>query len=166
VDEFRIPQSAFPNLQSAIYIMGSMPSSPWLLIGAILAGLAVAAGAFGAHGLKAHFSADGSLSPSDEQQLANWETAARYQMYHGLALLAVGLLAAHRQSRVLDAAGFAFTAGVLIFSGCLYALVLTGHRWLGAIVPIGGALFLLGWLLLAWTVCLRGACGSRSEPQL
>jgi len=135
--------------------MRTMSSSPWLLIGALLAGLAVAAGAFGAHGLKDHFADDGSLSPDEEQKLANWETAARYQMYHGLALLALGLLAAHRQCRALHAAGFAFTAGVLIFSGCLYALVLTSHRWLGAIVPIGGALFLLGWVLLAWAACRR-----------
>lgn len=126
----------------------SSPHSAWLFTGALLAGLAVAAGAFGAHGLKARFAADDSLSAADGQMLANWETAARYQMYHGLALLGVGLYSAHRQSRALHLAGLAMTAGTLIFSGCLYALVLTGHRWFGAIVPIGGVLLVLGWTFL------------------
>ena len=69
-----------------------------------------------------------------------------------LALLAVGLLAAQRHNRALNLAGLAMAAGVLIFSGCLYALVLTGQRWLGAVVPIGGVLLILGWTCLAVAV--------------
>src|SRR5438094_2113609 len=111
-------------------------SNTWLLTAALLGGLAVAFGAFGAHGLKSRFAADGSLDRADEQQIANWETAARYQMYHALALLTVGLLAARGRSTCLDLAGVSFTAGTLIFSGCLYALVLPGQRWLGVIGPI------------------------------
>jgi uncharacterized membrane protein YgdD (TMEM256/DUF423 family) len=117
-------------------------SSSWLVVAAVLGGLAVAFGAFGAHGLKARFTAD-------DPMLANWETAARYQMYHALALLAVGLLAVHSSSRALNIAGLCMTLGTVIFSGCLYALVLTGERRLGAIVPIGGVLMIVGWLFLA-----------------
>jgi len=115
----------------------------WLLIAALLGGLAVACGAFGAHALKARFAAD-------DPMLANWETAARYQMYHALALLAVGLLAARSPSRFLNLAGFSMTLGTLIFSGCLYALVLTGERRLGAVVPVGGILLIVGWVFLAF----------------
>jgi uncharacterized membrane protein YgdD (TMEM256/DUF423 family) len=129
----------------------------WPFIAALLGGLAVAAGAFGAHVLKARFAADGSLSQADEQMLANWETAARYQMYHALALLAVGLLAARRPSSALHLAGLAMTAGTLIFSGCLYALVLTGERRLGAVVPIGGALLIVGWAGLAYATWPRSS---------
>jgi uncharacterized membrane protein YgdD (TMEM256/DUF423 family) len=124
----------------------------WLLVGAILGGLAVAAGAFGAHGLKSMFLADGALSAADQQQLANWETAARYQMYHALAILAVGLLSGRQPSRWLWLAGLAFVLGTAIFSGYLYVLVLTGQTWLGAVVPIGGLLFLAGWAALAIAV--------------
>jgi len=133
-----------------------MPRSAttWLLIAALLGALAVSCGAFGAHGLRAHFEKDGAITQDDERGLASWETAARYQMYHALALLAVGILASRGSGRLLNAAGLAMTAGTLIFSGCLYALVLTGQRVLGAIVPIGGSLLILGWILLAaaaWT---------------
>src|ERR1043165_9210529 len=128
--------------------MPAFRSNPWLLTAALLGGLAVAAGAFGAHALRSrlHNSLDAAVA---ERSLANWETAARYQMYHALALLAVGLLAMHRATWCLHAAGLAMTLGVLVFSGCLYALVLTGHRWLGAVVPLGGALLTVGWALFA-----------------
>ena len=120
----------------------------WLVIGALLGGLAVAAGAFGAHGLEGHFKAAGLTA--DEQHLLDvWETAARYQMYHALALLAVGWLTARRCSLAVNLAGTAMTAGTLIFSGCLYALVLTGAKDLGKIVPVGGGLMILGWVCLA-----------------
>jgi uncharacterized membrane protein YgdD (TMEM256/DUF423 family) len=117
-------------------------SHTWLFIAALLGGLAVACGAFGAHGLKARFAVD-------DPMLANWETAARYQMYHALALLAVGLLAARSPSRLLNLTGLSMTLGTLIFSGCLYALVLTGERRLGAVVPLGGVLLIVGWVFLA-----------------
>ena len=114
-----------------------------IVAGAMLGALSVAAGAFGAHGLKAVLEASG--------QSGNWETAARYGVYHALALVAVGSLAATRP----DAAGLAtvawcFVGGVLIFSGCLAALALTGVELLGAIVPIGGVLLIAGWARLAF----------------
>jgi uncharacterized membrane protein YgdD (TMEM256/DUF423 family) len=105
-------------------------------LGALFAGLAVAAGAFGAHALR------NRLEPRD---LEIFETAARYQMYHGLALL----IAAWLLDRGIAQAGMAawgFTLGTLIFSGSLYLMVFTGMRWLGAITPIGGVAMLAGWV--------------------
>ena len=117
----------------------------WLLSGAILGGLAVAAGSFGAHGLKQVLEATGRAD--------NWETAVRYAVYHATALLVVGLAAALPQATgsrsLLTAAGWSFLTGTLIFSGCLAALAVSGVRILGAIVPVGGVLFLVGWALLA-----------------
>lgn len=114
-----------------------------LTTGASLAGIAVAAGAFGAHGLKATLAATG--------QADNWETACRYAMYHALALLAVGLLASVRSPAPtgLAASAWCFLLGTLIFSGCLAVLALSGIKVLGAIVPIGGVLLIAGWVLLA-----------------
>ncbi len=128
-------------------------SETWLVMGALLGGLAVALGAFGAHGLEGTLrGSEGVLSESAHKQLANWETAARYQMYHALALLAVGLLASRRCSAAIHIAGATMTVGVLIFSGCLYALVLSGQRMLGAVVPVGGVLLLVGWGFLTYAV--------------
>jgi len=110
-------------------------------LGATLAGLAVAAGAFGAHALKQRL---------DPHLLEVFETGARYQMYHALALILVGLLAAHRPQAGFAAAGWAFVVGIALFSGSLYALALTGVRGLGAVTPLGGVAFLVGWGLLAW----------------
>jgi uncharacterized membrane protein YgdD (TMEM256/DUF423 family) len=113
-----------------------------IVAGGILGGLAVAGGAFGAHGLKATLDASG--------QAGNWETAARYAMVHALALVAVGLLAATRlQTPGLTAATWCFLIGSVIFSGCLAVLALTGIKVLGAVVPIGGLLLIAGWLALA-----------------
>lgn len=109
-------------------------------LGCIFALLGVAAGAFGAHALRARVPAD---------LLAVFETAARYQMYHALALLAVALLAARAPSGAARAAGWLFTAGIVVFSGSLYALALSGVRVLGVITPIGGVCFLAGWIALA-----------------
>ncbi len=109
-------------------------------LGAIVAGLAVAAGAFGAHALRARL---------DAGDLGVFETAARYQMYHGLALIAAGWVADRWPSRLASAAGWCFLAGIVLFSGSLYALVLSGVRGLGAITPLGGVAFLAGWLCLA-----------------
>lgn len=121
----------------------------WLVIAAVLGGLAVAAGALGAHALKAFFLRDGALSAADEQALAQWETAARYQMYHALALGLIGLLAGQQPGRLWTWAGGTVTLGTVLFSGFLYALVLTGHKGLASVVPIGGVLMLVGWGLLA-----------------
>ena len=113
----------------------------FFIIGSLSAFVAVAHGAFGAHGLKAR------LSP---EMLATFETGARYQMYHALALLAVGWACTRWPGAAVNASGWLFVAGTLLFSGSLYALALTGTRALGAITPFGGLAFLAGWLCLAW----------------
>jgi uncharacterized membrane protein YgdD (TMEM256/DUF423 family) len=123
------------------------PMNPWIFFGAVLGGVAVAAGSFGAHGLADLLEANG--------QAANWETAVRYAMFHALAMLVVGVLrngsagASDFSRRWLGVAGGCFLAGSAIFSGFLAALALSGVRILGAIVPIGGVLLLLGWAALA-----------------
>jgi uncharacterized membrane protein YgdD (TMEM256/DUF423 family) len=109
-------------------------------MGAISAAISVAAGAFGAHALKAR------LAP---ELLAVFETGARYQMYHALGLLAVGLAFARSPSGAAAWAGWLFLAGTLLFSGSLYALALTGVRALGAVTPFGGVAFIAGWIALA-----------------
>ncbi|MEZ4393002.1 MAG: DUF423 domain-containing protein [Polyangiales bacterium] len=110
----------------------------WMTIGAVNGFVSVAAGAFGAHGLKRRIS---------EQMLAHWETAARYQMMHALALLAVAALAESR-GEAMNGAGWSFTAGIVVFSGSLYVLALTGVTKLGMITPLGGLALLAGWLLV------------------
>jgi uncharacterized membrane protein YgdD (TMEM256/DUF423 family) len=119
---------------------------PLFVMGSIFAGLAVAFGAFAAHGLR------NTLSAAD---LATFETGVRYQMYHALALLAAAWAAARWEGGTAVTAGWFFVAGIVLFSGSLYLLVLTGPRWLGAITPVGGVAFLVGWTLLAWAA-LRG----------
>jgi uncharacterized membrane protein YgdD (TMEM256/DUF423 family) len=109
--------------------------------GSLLAFLAVALGAFAAHALKARLSAE---------MLTIFETGVRYHTYHALALLAVGWASSRWPASSAHLAGWAFLIGILVFSGSLYLLSLTGMRWLGAITPIGGLAFLIGWLLLAW----------------
>jgi len=107
----------------------------------------VALGAFGAHALRERLS---------REMLDVFEVGARYQMYHALALLAVGLAGARWPSGATTVAGWLFVAGTVIFSGSLYLLSLTGHRWIGAVTPIGGAAFLAGWAALAWSVWRAG----------
>jgi uncharacterized membrane protein YgdD (TMEM256/DUF423 family) len=126
-----------------------MPGNRWLLIAAVFGLLAVALGAFGAHGLEKAVRNWGLSEAEQAHRLHNWEVGVRYQMYHALALLAIGILAAQQPSAALRGAGIAFTLGILIFSGCLYAYVGSGFKWLGMIVPIGGVALLAGWLLLA-----------------
>jgi uncharacterized membrane protein YgdD (TMEM256/DUF423 family) len=109
-------------------------------LGAISAFIAVGAGAFGAHALRAR------LSP---EYLAVFETAARYQMYHALALLGVAWTITRWPGAFAGWAGWLFLIGTVLFSGSLYALALTGTRWLGAITPLGGIAFLAGWICLA-----------------
>ena len=110
-------------------------------VGAVSAGLAVALGAFAAHGLRAR------LSP---EALQAFETGARYHMYHALALLAVAWAVTRWPGTAVSVAGWLFIAGTLLFSGSLYLLAITGVRMLGAITPVGGFAFILGWLALAW----------------
>lgn len=112
----------------------------WIALGAIMGGLGVAGGAFGAHALKAR------LSP---ENLEIFEVGARYQMYHALALIAVGLVAVKIDGTLLTVAGAAFFGGILLFSGSLYTMALTDMRWLGMVTPVGGLCFLVGWTCLA-----------------
>jgi uncharacterized membrane protein YgdD (TMEM256/DUF423 family) len=103
--------------------------------------LAVVAGAFGAHALRDRLTPD---------LLAVFETGARYQMYHALALLAAAWGTERWAGGAAQVAGWCFVAGIVVFSGSLYLLALTGVRWLGAVTPLGGVAFLLGWGALAW----------------
>jgi uncharacterized membrane protein YgdD (TMEM256/DUF423 family) len=121
----------------------------WVVAGAVLGALAVATGAFGAHGLKDRLAAQSETGVFDATSI--YETACRYHMYHALALVLVGLLALHAESLWLNVAGASFAAGILIFCGLLYALALGGPRILGAIVPIGGLAFIVGWVALAFS---------------
>ncbi len=110
-----------------------------MMIGALSGAISVAAGAFGAHALRAR------LEP---RQLEVFETAARYQMYHALALLVVAWAASRWPGSLVTASGWLFVAGTILFSGSLYAMTFTGVRALGAITPIGGVCFIAGWLCL------------------
>jgi uncharacterized membrane protein YgdD (TMEM256/DUF423 family) len=120
-------------------------------LGSLSAFVAVALGAFGAHALKTRLDAD---------LLAVFETGVRYQMTHALALLAVGWAHTRWPGRAVQASGWLFVAGSVLFSGSLVALALTGVRWLGAITPLGGVAWLAAWLCLAWAAW-RGP----SDPQ-
>lgn len=113
----------------------------FLVLGSVSAFLGVALGAFGAHPPRS------SLSP---EALSVVETGVRYQMYHSFALLIAGWAFEKRQSKDFSRAGWLFLAGVVLFSGSLYALALTGLRLFGAVTPFGGLAFLAGWLLLAF----------------
>jgi len=112
-----------------------------LLTGGLAMFLAVALGAFGAHGLK---------SRVDESMLAIWSTATQYQMIHGLAMLLCALIARSFDNPSFLICGFLFLAGMVFFSGSLYVLVLSNIRILGAVTPIGGVLFLVGWAYFAY----------------
>lgn len=114
----------------------------WLCMGAVNALLSVAAGAFGAHGLK------DKVTP---RHLEVFETGARYQMYHALALIAVAWLASRAPATGVNASGWCFLAGILLFSGSLYTITLTGLNGFGRVTPIGGLLLIIGWALLAWS---------------
>jgi uncharacterized membrane protein YgdD (TMEM256/DUF423 family) len=118
----------------------------WIVLGALCAALSVTAGAFGAHALAAR------LGP---RELQLWETAARYLMYGGLAMVLVGLFGAQGARRGVSAAGWCLLAGSVLFSGTVFGLALGGPRWLGAVTPIGGTLLIAGFLIFAWAA-LKG----------
>ncbi|MCU0446530.1 MAG: DUF423 domain-containing protein [Microscillaceae bacterium] len=111
----------------------------FIILGTILGALSVALGAFGAHALKNILVAN--------QRLDTFELASRYQFYHTLAILGLGLSLGHFQHKLIYIAGYSFLIGILIFSGSLYALALTNWRWLGAITPIGGVALIVAWVL-------------------
>ena len=112
----------------------------WLAVAALSGISAVALGAFGAHGLRAR------VSP---EQLGSWQTAAPYPLLHSVALLALALYATHSE-RSIQLPATLFTAGIVLFSGSIYLLVLTQARWLGPVTPMGGLCFLAGWASLLW----------------
>ncbi len=112
----------------------------WFAAGAVLSGLGVLVGACGAHGLRDRVTAD---------MLAVFETGVRYHLIHGLAVIAVAWAASRWPSAWIGAAGWLFAAGIVVFSGSLYILAISGVRWWGAVTPIGGVCFLAGWAALA-----------------
>lgn len=130
----------------------------WTRCGGILAGLAVAFGAFAAHGLD-HFLVEkysgetrtvaGQEMPASAKYLGDFKTGAAYQMYHALGLVAIGLMLKGRPSLALNIAAWSFVVGILLFSGSLYVLVLGGPRWLGLVAAVGGTSFLIGWTAFA-----------------
>lgn len=122
----------------------------FLILGSINGFLAVALGAFAAHGLR------NTISP---ELLNTFQTGVQYHMYHALALFGVGLLALYYPTQsAVRLSGWLFLVGIVLFSGSLYVLALSGIRWLGAITPLGGIAFLAGWALVAWTML-------RTQPQ-
>ena len=114
-----------------------------LALGGILAGLAVAAGAFGAHMLK---------NVLDPPMLAAYDTATRYQMFHALGMVLAGLAMRIYGDRKLAAVGWLFAAGIMLFCGSLYGIALLGTRWLGPLTPVGGLAFMAGWGVFAWRI--------------
>jgi uncharacterized membrane protein YgdD (TMEM256/DUF423 family) len=117
-----------------------MSPSAWMILGSILGACGVALGAFGAHALK---------SRVDPVMLAVFDTAVRYHLTHALALLAVAWASERWPGAASTTAGWLFAAGILVFSGSLYVMVLTGARWLGAVTPLGGLALIGGWCALA-----------------
>ena len=143
----------------------------WIIAGAILAALAVVFGAFGAHGLEARLKSvygeemktiAGHTVPATYKYLQDFKTAADYHMYHALALLALGLSASWQPAvqRSHQIAAWCFLLGIVLFSGSLYVLVLSGQRWLGAITPIGGVLMIVGWV--AFAIGMRSSSNNES----
>lgn len=130
-----------------------MNARGWIFCGGILAALAVAAGAFGAHGLESRLDPKTANSPEEAaqrvRQLENFKTAAEYQLTSAIGIVLAGLVAAHTRTRLAAAAAIALTLGIVLFSGGLYAWVLTEQKFFVMIVPIGGVGFIIGWVLLA-----------------
>lgn len=142
----------------------------WSTIGAALGGLAVILGAFAAHFIDGHFAdkyegqvkvVAGVEVPASQKYLDDFKTGAQYQMYHALALMLVGFAGLTSQKKkLLNIAGWCFLMGIIFFSGSLYVLTLSGQTFWGAIAPIGGTLFIVGWFTLAAGIC---SCGSGSS---
>ncbi len=116
----------------------------FLFLGSLSAGLAVIVGAFGAHGLKHKIPAE---------LMAVYQTGVQYHFYHALALMLVGIIGFHmEQTLVYKASGWLMFVGTMLFSGSLYVLALSGIKWLGAITPIGGLVWIMAWMCLAWAL--------------
>ena len=117
-----------------------------IIIGSLFAALSVLLGAFGAHGLK------NRLTMED---LAIFETAVRYQMYHSLGILLMGVASFYLTEKLVSIPAYILILGIIFFSGSLFLLVFTNLRWFGAITPIGGLCLIIGWLLLAYNICFH-----------
>lgn len=130
-------------------------AKPYLILGALLAGLAVVLGAFGAHGLK---------SVLTVQQLNTFEIGVRYQMYHALALLLLPALSGVILSTWANRVAFCFVTGTVLFSGSLYALGISGIKWFGPITPLGGMFFIIGWVLLVIAL-IKGHKGTKQHHE-
>jgi uncharacterized membrane protein YgdD (TMEM256/DUF423 family) len=120
----------------------------FFMLGSLMAFLAVALGAFAAHGLRTRLSAE---------MVTIFEVGVRYHMYHALGLIAVSWACSRWPESGAQWAGWAFILGIVVFSGSLYLLSVTGMRWLGAITPIGGLAFLIGWVVLVWAALRVGS---------
>jgi uncharacterized membrane protein YgdD (TMEM256/DUF423 family) len=137
-----------------------------LLLGMFFAGLAVALGAFGAHALETRLPM-WYLDPAVAMKMqSTWEVAVRYQLAHALALVMLGIWGDQHRERKVSGVTFLFTVGILLFSGLLYLLVLTGIRVLGAIVPVGGSLLILGWLWWGGLICRPSLEASHAEERI
>ncbi len=154
--------------------MGCRPNC-WIRTGGILAALAVAMGAFAAHGLSSRFvewyanqerEVNGKMVPVADRYLDVFETAAEYQMSHALGVILTGILMqAAGPSRCLKVAGWSFTLGIVLFSGSLYLMTMTDQVWLGMVTPFGGTLFLVGWVALATGgLCRASPVDPAAEP--
>jgi uncharacterized membrane protein YgdD (TMEM256/DUF423 family) len=120
----------------------------WIIVGSVSAAIAVAMGALGAHGLENWLGVN--FPESAAKRLANWKTGATYQIYHSLGMILVGLLANFSgRKKLLNVAGVLMLVGILLFSGMLYAWVITDNRTIVMIVPLGGLSFILGWVTMA-----------------
>ncbi len=143
----------------------SNSSKVLLVVGMIMAGLAVVIGAFGAHGLSMMItevskgSTDVEAINRHAKRLANWDTGSTYQMYHAFGLIVAGLICNRSNQKFCTIAGWLFLTGIVLFSGSLYAITLSGQTWPGRIAPLGGSAFIIGWILLAIAV------GKGVEPE-
>ena len=129
-----------------------MSAKTWVLVAAILGAVAVMLGAFGAHAFPGWLRSRGLEEAILVRRLENLEIGVRYQMYHALALMAVGCLQLQAPARMISVAGWLWIVGILLFSGCLYLYALSGLRLFAMIVPLGGVSFIAGWLALAYGV--------------
>ena len=152
-----------------------MTGSRWTSLGAIFCLFSVAFGAFAAHGLDRVFvekyagrsrEVGGQTLPLAAKFLNDFKTGAEYQMYHGLALIAVGLILDRRPSRAASIAAWMFAVGIVLFSGSLYVLTLTGITKWGAVTPLGGLAFLVGWFFLSLAALGKPAEVARKSPDL
>mgnify|MGYP001372377521 FL=1 len=115
----------------------------WIITGAVMAGIAILLGAFGAHGLKNKITAD---------YLIVFDTGVKYHFYHSLGLMIIGILAFHFPTEPLHIPCIFIVSGIILFSGSLYVLSITGLKWVGAITPLGGLSFIIGWILTAYYI--------------